>query len=61
VSKNLDFDIGTHIVWSCPLCGAKGTIDTVNSVELASEMMREAHKLLSPDCQNAKDEPKEPH
>lgn len=42
-----------NVKWCCPLCGAEGTIDPVNSPDLAVEMMIEIHRLFSPGCPNA--------
>ena len=41
---------GICVVWSCPECGASGTIDPVNPPEVAISALRETHRLLSPQC-----------
>ena len=47
---------GICVVWSCPECGASGTIDPVNPPEVAISALLETHRLLSPQCVLALDD-----
>lgn len=40
----------SHLRWTCPKCGASGTIDLANPVDIAIAAMLETHLLLSPEC-----------
>lgn len=45
-----------HIEWSCPECGASGTVDPVNDVDVAIQGIRINHVILSPNCSRARDD-----
>ena len=47
--------MGPHIIWTCTLCKATGTVDPANDVEVALEGVRRQHLLLSPTCENSRD------
>jgi hypothetical protein len=42
------------IDWSCPACGASGTVEAIDDVDCALKTIKARHNLISPDCLNSR-------
>ena len=45
----------SYIEWSCPDCGAKGTIDPANDICTAIKGVQRGHAILSPNCPSVRE------